>query len=119
MDRKIIVDYLISKYNNEDFSQDFTDDKNRIYSLDAFIYKEKGNSVKIYLEKEELFGKINNDEEEYENKDEEKMLDINTEDMSYKTYDHSVSSPTKSYSQAVEGNIGRSISVNIKKNMAI
>ena len=119
LDRKIIVDYLISKYNNEDFSQDFTDDKNRIYSLDAFIYKEKGNSVKIYLEKEELFGKINNDEEEYENKDEEKMLDINTEDMSYKTYDHSVSSPTKSYSQAVEGNIGRSISVNIKKNMAI
>ena len=119
LNRKIIVEYLISKYNNEDFSENFSDDKNRIYSLDTFIYKEKGNDVKIFLENEELYGSdVNNMEEGFDNKDEEKMIDINTEDMSYKTLANSViCSPVKSFSQNIDGSLGRSISVNIKKGI--
>ena len=70
------MEYLKSKYNNEDFEENFVDDKNRIYSLDSFIYKELGNSVKIYLENSELYGDLNNLEEGFDNKD-EKMIDIN------------------------------------------
>ena len=115
LNRKIIVEYLKSKYNNEDFEENFIDDKNRIYSLDSFIYKELGNSVKIYLENSELYGDLNNLEEGFDNKD-EKMIHINTEDVSFKTYEHSVmSSPIKSSNKIYDTSMARSISVNIKK----
>ena len=115
LNRKIIVEYLKSKYNNEDFEENFVDDKNRIYSLDSFIYKELGNSVKIYLENSELYGDLNNLEEGFDNKD-EKMIDINAEDVSFKTYEHSVmSSPIKSSNKIYDTSMARSISVNIKK----
>ena len=116
LNRKIIVEYLKSKYNNEDFEENFADDKNRIYSLDSFIYKEIGNSIKIFLENNELYGDLNNVEEGFGNKGEEKMIDINTEELSYKTYENSVmSSPIKSSNKIYESSLARSISVNIKK----
>lgn len=46
--REIIIDYLKSKYSKIKFQEDFSNDKNRIYSLDSFIYKDKGNNTKIY-----------------------------------------------------------------------
>jgi 4'-phosphopantetheinyl transferase len=49
LNRKLILDYFFTKYTNEDFGENFSDDKNRIYSLDSFIFKEKGNNVKIYF----------------------------------------------------------------------
>ena len=117
LNRTIIVEYLKSKYNNEDFEENFIDDKNRIYSLDSFIYKEKGNSVQIFLENSELYGDVTNVEEGFENKDEEKMIDINNEDLSFRTYEGSViSSPSKSVSKIYETK-GKSISVNIRKGI--
>lgn len=116
LNRTVIVEYLKSKYNNEDFEENFLDDKNRIYSLDSFIYKDKGNSVKIFLENSDIYGDVTNMEEGLDNKDEEKMLDINNEDYSFKTVeDTSISSPSKTYNNNHEGSIVRNISVNIKK----
>ena len=117
LDRKIILDYFFTKYTNEDFGEDFSNDKNRIYSLDSFIFKEKGNNVKIYLENEDLNHDMNNIGDTLENKDDEKMLYINTEDASYKTYDNSaISSPSKSFnSNNNDGTVHGNISVNIKK----
>ena len=116
LNRTVIVEYLKSKYSNEDFEENFLDDKNRIYSLDSFIYKEKGNNVKIFLDNSELYGNVNNMEDGFDNKDEEKMIDINNEDISFKTLEETViSSPSKSFNKNHETNIGRSISVNIKK----
>ena len=117
LNRTIIVEYLKSKYNNEDFEENFLDDKNRIYSLDSFIYKDKGNSVQIFLENSELYGDVTNMEEGFNNKDEEKMIDINNEDLSFRTYEGSViSSPSKSVSKIYETK-GKSISVNIRKGI--
>ena len=48
--REIIIEYLKLKYSRIDFRENFTDDKNRIYSLDAFVYKDKGNNEKIFKE---------------------------------------------------------------------
>ena len=117
LDRKIILDYFFTKYTNEDFKENFSDDKNRIYSLDSFIFKEKGNSVKIYLEKEDLNQDMSNITDTLENKDDEKMLYINNEDTSYKTYDNSaISSPAKSFNNSNnDGIVHGNISVNIKK----
>ena len=117
LDRKIILDYFFTKYTNEDFKEDFSNDKNRIYSLDSFIFKEKGNSVKIYLEKEDLNQDMSNITDTLENKDDEKMLYINNEDTSYKTYDNSaISSPAKSFNNSNnDGIVHGNISVNIKK----
>ena len=116
LNRTVIVEYLKSKYNNEDFEENFLDDKNRIYSLDSFIYKDKGNSVKIFLENSDIYGDVTNMEEGLDNKDVEKMLDINNEDYSFKTVeDTSISSPLKTYNNNHEGSIVRNISVNIKK----
>ena len=52
--REIIIDYLKLKYSSTNFSEDFSDERNRIYSLDTFVYKDKGNNTKIF--KEPLFG---------------------------------------------------------------
>ena len=119
LNRQLILDYFFTKYTNEDFSENFSDDKNRIYSLESFIFKEKGNNVQIYMESDLLNDDMNNLENGFENKDEEKMLDINNEDMSYKTYDNStVGSPIKtSINNNVDSTIHRNISVNIKKNI--
>ena len=85
--------------------------------MDSFIYKEKGNSVQIFLENSELYGDVTNVEEGFENKDEEKMIDINNEDLSFRTYEGSViSSPSKSVSKIYETK-GKSISVNIRKGI--
>ena len=117
LNRTIIVEYLKSKYNNEDFEENFLDDKNRIYSLDSFIYKDKGNSVQIFLENSELYGDVTNMEEGFNNKDAEQMIDINNEDLSFRTYEESViSSPSKSVNKNYETK-GKSISVNIKKGI--
>ena len=117
LNRKLILDYFFTKYTNEDFGENFSDDKNRIYSLDSFIFKEKGNNVKIYLENEELNQEMNNVTDTFENKDEEKMMYVNTEDASYRTYDNSaISSPSKScVNSNLENTIHGNISVNIKK----
>ena len=126
--RKLISEYLLSKYINEDFNENFDDDRSRIYSLDAFIYKEKGNNVKIFLESNEINGDITRDiEDNFENDNKtEKMLEINNEDLSYKTYDNSsmrndisseISSPSKSVGKPNEGSVQRNISVNIRKEI--
>ena len=52
--REIIIDYLKLKYSSTNFSEDFSDERNRIYSLETFVYKDKGNNTKIF--KEPLFG---------------------------------------------------------------
>ena len=96
LSRELILQYFLSKYTIEDFRENFTDEKNRIYSLESFIFKEKGNNVKIFLENDDLNGDMNNMEDDLDNKDNEKMIDINTEDVSYKTYENSaIGSPTK------------------------
>ena len=46
--REIIIEYLKSKYSKIDFSENLTDTNNRIYSLDDFVYKEKGNKTVIF-----------------------------------------------------------------------
>ena len=46
--REIIIEYLKSKYSKIDFSENLTDPNNRIYSLDDFVYKEKGNKTVIF-----------------------------------------------------------------------
>ena len=46
--REIIVDYLKSRYTKADFRENLTDDKNRIYALEDFVYKERGNKAKIF-----------------------------------------------------------------------
>ena len=117
LNRKLILDYFFTKYTNEDFGENFSDDKNRIYSLDSFIFKEKGNNVKIYLENDNYNEDMNSAVDNMDNKDEEKMLYINTEDASYKTYDHSaISSPSKSCANSnIDSTIHGNISVNIKK----
>ncbi len=50
--REIIIQYLRYKYTSTNFNQNFSDDNNRIYSLDDFMYKDKGNDVKIFNELE-------------------------------------------------------------------
>ena len=118
LSRELILQYFLSKYTIEDFRENFTDEKNRIYSLESFIFKEKGNNVKIFLENDDLNGDMNNMEDDLDNKDNEKMIDINTEDMSYKTYENSaIGSPTKSSMKSGDNNITRNISVNIKKGI--
>ena len=52
--REIIIDYLKLKYSSTNFSEDFSDERNRIYSLETFVYKDKGNNTKIF--KEPMFG---------------------------------------------------------------
>ena len=46
--RDIIIEYLKSKYTKTNFRENFINDRNRIYSLDVFVYKDKGNNTKIY-----------------------------------------------------------------------
>jgi hypothetical protein len=46
--REIIIEYLKSKYTKTNFRENFINDRNRIYSLDVFVYKDKGNNTKIY-----------------------------------------------------------------------
>ena len=48
--REIIVEYLKSKYTKTDFRENLSDDKNRIYALEDFVYKDKGNKTKIFKE---------------------------------------------------------------------
>ena len=46
--REIIIEYLKAKYSKTDFNENFSDNRNRIYSLDDFVYKDKGNNATIY-----------------------------------------------------------------------
>ncbi len=73
--------------------------------------------MKIYLENEDLNQEMNNVTDTFENKDEEKMMYVNNEDASYRTYDNSaISSHSKSYVNSnLENTIHGNISVNIKK----
>ena len=105
--REIIIDYLKSKYTKSDFGENFSDVKNRIYGLDDFVYKEKGNNVEIFCHS--FFN--DNKENRYElskstpNKKIEKktISEINHKDLeSYfnnlsfeKTISTSISSPAK------------------------
>ena len=45
--REIIIQYFLCRYSTVNFEENLSDDRNRIYSLDSFIYKEFGANVKI------------------------------------------------------------------------
>ena len=44
------MDYLKLKYSSTNFNENFSDERNRIYSLDTFVYKDKGNNTQIFRE---------------------------------------------------------------------
>ena len=100
--RDIIIEYLKSRYNKTDFSENYKDDKKRIYSLDSFVYKDKGNNIKIYNDpiasenKENKFDiniKYNNKDENYNI---QKDSDSYFNNLSFeKAISTSISSPSK------------------------
>lgn len=90
--REIIIQYLKYKYTTTDFGKNFNDDKNRKYSLDDFIYKDKGNDVKIFNELVETYDNLSFHQE------------IST----------SINSPLKTYNSKI--NVSKYIDLPIKFN---
>ena len=104
--REIIIEYLKSKYNKTNFRENFINDRNRIYSLDVFVYKDKGNNTKIYKDpileenKENKFdlNNKNNDNKTNNNNDNiyQKDPDSYFNNLSFeKAISTSISSPAK------------------------
>ena len=71
--REIIIEYLKSRYTKTDFKENLTDDKNRIYALEDFVYKDKGNKAKIFKESSPLENKEN--QYDYLNKNKNKKIE--------------------------------------------
>ena len=92
--REIIIQYLKYKYTSINFSRSFSDENNRIYSLDDFVYKDKGNEVKILNES-------NNDVNTSEELETFNNLSFHQEIST------SVGTPKKSYGKS-NGNISNS-----------
>ena len=105
--REIIIEYLKSKYSKTDFSENFTDSDNRIYSLDDFVYKEKGNNTVIFRSpflndnkenRYELNNNIQNKKNEKKTSTEINQNDLESyyNDLSFeKAISTSISSPAK------------------------
>ena len=131
--REIIIEYLKSKYSKIDFSENLTDTNNRIYSLDDFVYKEKGNKTVIFRapflndnkeNRYDMDNKIQNKKNEKKTSTEINQKDLESyfNNLSFEqAISTSISSPVKytnnknsSKTKYIDININRTITTNGK-----